>query len=211
MNLGYISAKRLRSDILKNIKVFSDFACPFCYIGFSIADKLVKENPEIGFQWIPYELDMDVSYEGASLLDSISLDQVKMAYKRIERLGSEYNLVYSNKTSKFNTGLLHRAALYAQEVGRFYPFAKAAFKAIFEDGKNVASKEVVNQIGIDAGLNIHEMVESIEAGEFEFLIQESRDMAIAYEIESVPTFIREDGDKVTLLKEYDKFKTDLLK
>ncbi len=207
---GYIPAKQLRSDILKKIKVFSDFACPFCYIGFSIADRMVKENLDIEFYWYPYELDRDASYEGSSILGSIPMDQIDMAYKRIERLGSEYGLVYSNKTIKFNTGLLHRAALYAQEVGSFYPFASEAFKAIFTEGKNVASKEVINQIGIEVGLNIHEMIETIEAGDFEDMMVQAREMAVAYEIESVPTFIREDGKKVTLLNGYNKFKKDLI-
>ncbi len=195
---------------MKRIKVFSDFACPFCYIGFSIADRLIKENSEVEFLWYPYELDSQVAEEGASLEDGIPKEQIDMAYRRIERLGSEYGLIYSNKTIKFNTGLLHRAALYAQEVGSFYPFAKEAFKAIFEEGKNVALKEVLNQIGIDAGLNIHDMIEAIEAGEFEDMMENSRELAAAHEIESVPTFIREDGVKVTLLKGYEKFKKDLL-
>ncbi|MCR3956585.1 MAG: DsbA family protein [Gudongella sp.] len=195
---------------MKRIKVFSDFACPFCYIGFSIADRLIKENSEVEFLWYPYELDSQVAEEGASLEDGIPKEQIDMAYRRIERLGSEYGLIYSNKTTKFNTGLLHRAALYAQEVGSFYPFAKEAFKAIFEEGKNVALKEVVNQIGIDAGLNIHEMIEAIEAGEFEDMMENSRELAAAHEIESVPTFIREDGVKVTLLKGYEKFNKNLL-
>lgn len=195
---------------MKKIRVFSDFACPFCYIGFSIAEKMVKENLDVEFHWYPYELDSEVPEAGASLGDVVPKEQIDMAYRRIERLGSEYGLVYSNKTIKFNTGLLHRAALYAQEVGQFYPFARRAFKAIFEEGNNVALKEVVNEIGLEAGLNIHEMTEAIEAGEFEDVMETSRELAIAYEIESVPTFIREDGERVTLLKSYDKFKKDLI-
>ena len=38
-----------------------------------------------------------------------------MSYRRIERLGAEYGLIYNNKTRKFNTHKLHRAALYAEK------------------------------------------------------------------------------------------------
>lgn len=191
-------------------KVFSDFACPFCYIGFTIAHKVVEENPEAEFVWYPYELDSEVPESGVSIENFIPKEQLDMSYRRIERLGSEYGLVYNNKVNKFNTGPLHRAALYAQEVGKFYPFAAEAFKAIFTDGKNVALKEVVNDIGLKAGLNIQEMTAAIEDGIFEDGMQEARDLAAAYEIESVPTFIREDGKRVTLLKDYTKFKRDLM-
>ena len=125
---------------MTSFKVFSDFACPFCYIGFSIAKKMVEENSDIQFEFYPYELDMDVPEGGSSLEASIPKEQIEMSYRRIERLGSEYGLVYKNKMQKFNTGLLHRAALYAKVAGKFYEFASEAFKAIFADGKNVAIK-----------------------------------------------------------------------
>lgn len=195
---------------MTNFKVFSDFACPFCYIGFTIARKMVEENPEIQIDFYPYELDMDVPEMGSSLEVSIPMEQIEMSYRRIQRLGSEYGLVYNNKTSKFNTGLLHRAALYAKEVGKFYEFSSEAFREIFTEGRNVALKEVVNDIGLKAGLNIQEMMNNIEEGSFEESMEESRDLAAAYGIESVPTFIREDGKRITLLKDYDKFKRDLM-
>jgi predicted DsbA family dithiol-disulfide isomerase len=193
-----------------NFKVFSDFACPFCYIGFSIARKLTEEDPDIQFDFYPYELDIDVPEGGSSLESSIPKEQIEMSYRRIERLGSEYGLVYKNKIKKFNTGLLHRAALYAKEAGKFYEFASEAFNAIFADGKNVALKEVVNDIGLKVGLNIQEMMMVIEDGNFEEAMEEARELAVAYGIESVPTFIREDGKRVTLLKDYEKFKRDLI-
>ena len=195
---------------MTNFKVFSDFACPFCYIGFTIARKMVEENPEIQIDFYPYELDMDVPEMGSSLEVSIPMEQIEMSYRRIQRLGSEYGLVYNNKTSKFNTGLLHRAALYAKEVGKFYEFSSEAFREIFTEGRNVALKEVVNDIGLKAGLNIQEMMNNIEEGSFEESMEEARELAAAYGIESVPTFIREDGKRITLLKDYDKFKRDLM-
>ena len=191
-------------------KVFSDFACPFCYIGFTIAHKVTEEYPEVEFFWYPYELDSEVPEEGSSIESYIPKEQLDMSYRRIERLGSEYGLIYNNKVNKFNTGLLHRAGLYAQEVGKFYPFAAEAFRTIFTDGRNVALKEVINDIGLKAGLNIQEMMTAIEDGSFEEGMHEAIELAAAYEIESVPTFIREDGKRVTLLKDYAKFKRDLM-
>ena len=54
-----------------NIKIFSDFACPFCYIGFSIAERLKEEHPEIVIEWLPYELDPDLPIEGDDLSNHI--------------------------------------------------------------------------------------------------------------------------------------------
>ena len=193
-----------------NFKVFSDFACPFCYIGFTIADKLKAERNNVNFKWYPYELDSSVPEEGSPITNNIPEDQLKIAYKRIEMLGAEYGLNYNNKSKRFNTRKLHLAALYAQCVDKFYPFAREAFKAIFEDGKNIGKLEIINDIGLKAGLNIQEMNAAINNPAFMEEFMEARNLAEVYEIESVPTFVREDNKKVYELKDYESFSKDLL-
>ena len=194
-----------------NIKVFSDFACPFCYIGFSIADRLRKENKDVSIQYFPYELDPDMPIGGGDLTDSIPQEQIDMSYKRIERLGKEYGLIYNNKIKKFNTTRLHKAALYAETVGKFYEFSKEAFRYIFEFGKNVGDPLIINEIGLYVGLNIIEMNEKIDKGEFDTQMEEAKKLSEDYNIESIPTFIVDEKKYVTLLKDYEKFKQDLLK
>lgn len=193
-----------------NFKVFSDFACPFCYIGFTIADKLNKERDDVEFKWYPYELDPSVPEEGSGMKNSIPQDQLKIAYERIEMLGSEYGLKYNNKSKRFNTKKLHLASLYAQSVDKFYPFAREAFKAVFEDGRNVGTLETINDIGLKVGLNIQEMNSAIEDPVFMDEFTEAKNLAEVYEIESVPTFIREDNKKISTLKDYENFKKELL-
>lgn len=193
-----------------NIKIFSDFSCPFCYIGFSIAERLKEEHPEINIEWLPYELDPGLSEEGADLTKRIPKEKIDMSFRRIERLGSEYGLIYNNRYKKFNTHKLHKGALYAEKEGKFYEFAKEAFKAIFEYGKNVSESAVLNEIGLKAGLNIVEMNNCISSDAFDEVFEESNKLVSVFEVDSVPTFIVNDSKKVTLLKEYKKFKKDLL-
>lgn len=195
---------------MTNIKVFLDYSCPFCYIGFEIMDRLRKEDPSIVFEYLPYELDSDVPAEGSNLSDYVSQEKIESGYKRIDRLGLEYGLIYNNKTSKFNTHRLLLAGLYSMKEDKFYEFSKEAFKAIFTDGKNVSLPEIVNEIGIAAGLNIVEMNNCIEQGDLDEEFSNSHELASVYEINSVPTFIINDKKKVTSLKEYSKFKKDLV-
>ena len=195
---------------MTHFKVFSDFACPFCYIGFEIGDRLLSENKEVTIEWIPFILDKDVPENGSDLSDDIPRENIDIAYRRIERLGREYGLVYNNKTNKYNTNLLHIAGLYAHSVDRFRPFAREAFKAIFQEDRNVSDLEVINQIGLKAGLNILEMNEAIKDSTFYELLEESLNLAKVYDIDSVPTFVRDDNKKIFLLKDYEKFKKDLL-
>ncbi len=196
---------------MTNIKIFSDFACPFCYIGFSIANKLKQENPHIDMEWIPYELYPNLSLTGDILTNYIPQDQIDMSYKRIERLGAEYGLIYNNKTKKFNTHRLHKAALYANDKGKYYEFAKESFKSIFQYGKNVGDPLILNEIGLIVGLNIIEMNNCIDNNYFDEKMKEAKNLVSVYNIDSVPTFLVDGKKKITLLKDYEKFKKDLLK
>jgi len=195
---------------MKNIKVFSDFACPFCYIGFSIIDKLREDNKDLNIEWMPFELSPDAPPEGSDLSDSVPIDQIEMGYKRIIRLGSEYGLVYNNKTTKFNTHRLHKASLYADSVDKYYEFAKEAFKTIFEYGKNVGDPSLVNEIASSVGLDINHMNTQIDAGVFDEYMEKAKELVLVHDIDSVPSFVIDDKKKVTTLKEYKKIIVDIL-
>lgn len=195
---------------MKNIKIFSDFACPFCYIGFSIIDKLRKDNKDLNIEWMPFELSPDAPPEGSDLSDSVPADQIEMGYKRINRLGSEYGLVYNNKTRKFNTHRLHKASLYADSVDKYYEFSKEAFKSIFEYGKNVGDPSVVNEIASSVGLDVNHMNTQIDAGVFDEYMEKAKELVPLHDIDSVPSFVIDDKKKVTTLKEYKKIIVDIL-
>lgn len=195
---------------MTNIKVFLDYACPFCYLGFSIADKLHNERPDIGFEFFPYELRPDSSQEPVDNSNHFSEEELTKMYERIERLGDEYGLKYNNKTKGFNTHRLLLAGMYAKKEDKFYEFSKEAFKAVFEYGQNVAEPVVVNEIALKVGLNIVEMNNCIETEDLKDEMERAKNLIPVYEVESVPTFIVNDKKSVTELKPYEEFKNDLL-
>lgn len=195
---------------MKNIKVFSDYACPFCYIGFSIIDKLRKENPDLNIQWLPFELSPDMPLEGREITNKVSPEQLEFAYKRILRLGSEYGLVYNNRTLNFNTHRLHKAGIYANTIDKFYEFSKEAFKTIFEYGKNVADHSVIDKIAVSVGLNVDDMNKQIDEGNFDEQMKIASNLVPVHNIDSVPSFVINDLKKVTTLKDYKRIIKDIL-
>ena len=195
---------------MKNIKVFSDYSCPFCYIGFSIIDKLRKENQDLDIKWMPFELKPDAPLEGREITENVSPEQLEMAYKRILRLGSEYDLVYNNRTLSFNTHRLHKASLYANTVDKFYEFSKEAFKTIFEYGKNIADHSVIDEIALSVGLDVSEMNKQIDEGNFNAEMELAKSLVPTHDIDSVPSFVINDNKKVTTLKDYKRIIKDIL-
>lgn len=195
---------------MTNIRVFSDFVCPFCYIGFSIANKLRKENPDVNIEYYPYELNPDAPEEGVDIKGKIPEEQLNASMERIKNLGSEYNLSYKGIDKSYNTHKLHKASLYARDEGKFFEFAEEAFKAVFEKRQNVAKDLIINEIGINAGLNIVEMNNCLNSGKYEDEMEEARNLAKVYELDSVPSFVVDEKKVVTNLKPYEEFKKDLL-
>lgn len=195
---------------MREIQVFLDYACPFCYIGFSAMEKLIKEKDNINIIFIPYEIGPDTSIDGEDLRDTVDSKFVDESYIRIEKLASEYGLKYNNKYKKFNTNKLHKASLYAMEEGLYLEFSKLAFETIFTFGHNVSNEEVINNIASSIGLNINLMNEKINSSDYEIKIKDGRNLADRYLVDSVPTFIIDNKNKVTKLKSYDELIADIL-
>lgn len=206
-----IITKNIRSDEMTNIKVFFDFACPFSYIGFAIGDRLRKEKPSIHFQWYPYELNPETPKEGMDLTKKVEKKKAEEGYQRIERLGQEYGLIYNNTTTVYNTNRVHKAALYARDQEKFYSFAEKAFQVNFQEGKNFGKKEIINAIGEEVGLDIEDMNKAIDSGKYDKEMEKAKELQDKYHVNSVPTFIVNEDRNVTYLKEYQKFKEDLLR
>lgn len=194
---------------MKNILVFSDFACPFCYLGFSIMEKFHKENPEVKIDFAPAILNPNETIEGSDLFDHVPEEVALQGFKRFESLGEEYGLIYNNKRNRFNTNRLHKAGFYAKEKNKYFEFAQLGFKYIFEYGKNVGKVETINEIASSIGLDIDEMNKFIDSGKYDNSLIEAAKLAEKYQIDSVPTFIVDDVKKPTTLKSYDEFIKEL--
>lgn len=195
---------------MKNVKIFADFICPFSYIGFSIIDKLKKDYPHLEIEWMPFELDPEASLEGKKVTESLTPEQLETGYKRVENLALEYNLIYNNKTTSFNSHKLHKASLYAASVGKFYEFSKEAFRTVFEYGENIAKDSILNKIGASVGIDTKEMHKQISEGKFDHIMEKSKKLISLHKVNSVPTFLINDKNKITTLKEYNKIVKDIL-
>lgn len=196
---------------MKTIKTFMDFTCPFCYIGFSILNRLRNEEPYIDYIWYPYQLNQNTPMEGAYITDQVPKEDLDKSYERIQSLGNEYNLIYNNRNMSYNTERIHKAALFARDAGKFYEFTEKVFQTVFEKEKNISDKLVINDIGLEVGINIAEMNSCIDSGGYDEEMQEAKRLAAIFQVESVPTFVVNDKKNVTELKEYSAFKKDLQK
>ncbi len=192
------------------VKVFSDYACPFCYLGACLLNRLKEEGLELEVEWFPFELDPHAPLEGSDLYKLYSEYYVNNSINYLNNLGKEYGIEYNNKNGKFNTRRAHLGGYYAKEEGKYDLYLMAMFKAYFTDGINLGIKEEVDKVASSIGLDIHKMNEKIDSGEYDKLYEKAQEQAQSYNIQSIPAFILDEKTKLSGIKDYKLFKEDFI-
>lgn len=189
-----------------NIRIFSDFAWPFCYFGLGLVNKLMDDGIECNVEWIPFELDPNAPLEGMDLFTVYPKNYVVNSINHLNKLGRDLNIKYNNINSKFNTRRAHLAGYYAKDKDKYDEYSNAVFKAYFGEKLNVADVDVLNKIADSVGLNIVEMNAAIDSDKYNSRLTEDYRLANEYSIRSVPTFIINEETIISGIKEYDEFK-----
>ena len=71
------------------LRIFSDFAWPYCYFGLGLVEKLKKDGFDFTVEWMPYELAPDASQEGENLFDFIPREQIEHSMNQLNELGKD--------------------------------------------------------------------------------------------------------------------------
>ncbi len=140
------------------IEIWSDIACPYCYIGkrkleLALAEFPNKNNVEI--IWNSYELNPNRPkvmpeasfYEYFSEGHNMSIDETKDTLHKLETLAKEVGLDYDfSKAKAVNTSYALRLVKLAKEYDVADQVEELLFKAYFIDGKNIAEEQLLFQI-----------------------------------------------------------------
>ena len=117
------------------VTVFSDYICPFCYIG-NHRLSLLRENYDLKVYWRFIEIHPDTPLNGQSV-DSLGYepDQWRLMMDSLRKLAEEDGLEIGEQLTIANS---HRALLLAEAVkelgsGIFYRFNDRIYSAYFAE------------------------------------------------------------------------------
>lgn len=191
-----------------NIKIFSDYMWPFCYIGKGIVDKL-KEEYDIVDDWIGFELHPETSLEGMSLIERFGKDNLEMNKSKLNNMGQDFGIKFGKLEHMPNSHKALLSAEYARSQNKFHQYHDALLKGYFTDDMDIGNLDVLLRLGESIGLNPSQMRASIESGEFEDSLKSGRETAERFNVRSTPTFIINDEHVINGIQSLDNFK-DLL-
>ena len=132
------------------IDVFSDFVCPWCFIGWRRLQAALESfgHMDVVTRHHPYLLYPDVSAEGIDLRASLSQryrQSPERLFEPVEAAGREAGipLDFSKVARVYSTVDAHTLARHAQPKGTASAFAEGIFAAYFLEGRNIADRGVL--------------------------------------------------------------------
>ena len=101
----------------------------------------------------------------------------------------EANLIMRPPQVTPNTLFALEATEYAQQHGKFMEFHHAAYKAYWEDRKDLGQLDVLADVARSVSLDADDMVQCLETHEFSSKVMGQYQEALQYGIRGIPTFV----------------------
>jgi predicted DsbA family dithiol-disulfide isomerase len=180
----------------EEVIMFSDYVCPFCYLGKASLEQYQDEREEpIEVEWHPFDLrgykrgpDGEVSNDVADGKDEDYFAQVR---ENVERLKEEYDvemdLDYSMDVDSWNA---QQASLFVrrEHPEEFADFHDAVYEALWTEGKDIGDSEVLAQIAAECDVDPDGVREATQDRELEAELEERFESAQEAGVTGVPTF-----------------------
>ncbi len=173
-----------------NLVMFSDFICPFCYIGFETVRKL---KPEFGFtlEWKGFQIHPEWPAAGIAAAEyrrGMDPETRRMMWARIASLGETVGLEMKSPELLANSRLALEAAEFAKECGKAEIFEERVFRAYFNENLNIGSQGVLGELAAEVGLDRDELNLALESQRYERRLDDNTHAAHERGVDGVPTF-----------------------
>jgi hypothetical protein len=181
-----------------SIEVFSDLACPWCYVGkrnLEIALAATGIEAEVRFR--SFELDPTMAPDAGRSIEELlatkynmTTEQAKQANDHLTGVAAAAGLEYHlDQLRPGNTVDAHRLAKFAELRGLGLAMEERLFIAYFTEGQLLSDHETLTRLGVEVGLDDEELRSFLASDELLSLVRRDEAEAAALGITSVPTFI----------------------
>jgi predicted DsbA family dithiol-disulfide isomerase len=174
----------------QKLEVFTDYVCPWCYLGDSRIKK-IKNEFKVDIQLIHFPLHPETPTEGRTLIELFGSNQEDIDQKneRMKELMILENLPYKNRTHTYNSRLAQEIGAWAQSIDNETSIHDNFFEAYFVQGLNVGLESVILDVVSKSGLNPEEARKVIKNRLFMKNIDEDWNKSRSYGVTGVPTYV----------------------
>ncbi len=172
------------------VVIYSDYICPFCYIGKDRVDKL-KEEFEMDVEWKMIEIHPETPMQGIPR-HSFNSSHLGGVWSHVQELAERSNLNIKIPSVLANSRLALIASEYAKTNGKFEEFHNALFDAYWKEGQNIGDVGVLLKIAKSAGLDTKGLGEYFVNGDWSEKLDKHLRAAENIPVSGVPTFVIND-------------------
>ena len=178
------------------IEVWSDFACPFCYIGEKRLEKALAGIPSVEVIFKSFELDPTASREVvSSTVDrfaekyGLTLDEAADRIEQISRMGRAEGIDFRYAETRYtNTFDALRLTKFAQEKGHAEIIGRL-FDAYFTKNLELADFDVLKKIAAECGLDSAEVDAVLNSDRYAAEVRADEMEAARLGVHGVPFFV----------------------
>jgi predicted DsbA family dithiol-disulfide isomerase len=134
--------------------VFSDYICPFCYVGDVRLDRL-REHYELKVSWCFVEIHPETPAQG---MPTSRLGYPQPQWERmmdnLDELARKEGIEFCPRqfTTNSRKALLLAEAAKEEGAGIFYRLHRRLFEAFFTEGRNIGDEAVLRDLADEAGV-----------------------------------------------------------
>lgn len=184
------------------IEIWSDIACPFCYIGKRHLEAAIEQSGktnEISIEWKSFQLDPNIPkhienkqspYEYLAKRKGITVEQSIKLHENVIEMAKKAGLEYHfEKAVVANSNDAHRMIQMAKTKGFGDAAEERLFMAYFMEGKNLSDYQTIIELGTDVGLTEAEVKESLYNDEYALQVNQDIREAQTIGVRGVPFFL----------------------
>jgi predicted DsbA family dithiol-disulfide isomerase len=172
------------------IKMYSDFICPFCYIGFEVFRKL-KPEFDLELDWRGFQIHPEWPAEGmlaSEWRNGMDPAARQAVWQRIQAMARAAGFEMKPPERLTNSRLSLEAAEFAKEAGVGEAFEERVYRAYFYEGLNIGSQSVLADLGADVGLSRDDLNLALDSGRYALRLKNNAMVAHQNGVSGVPTF-----------------------
>jgi predicted DsbA family dithiol-disulfide isomerase len=182
---------------MQRLVVYSDYVCPFCYLGDSVVARLRSEGLQCEYR------AFELRPAPAPVIDGDS-EYIRRGWTQsVEPLAARLGVEMHRPVMHPRSRKAHEAVAFARERGRLIEMHTAVFRAFFLQGMDIGRIDVLMGIGEALGLDRTELKVALDIDQYTDAVLADEQSALLEGIVGVPTFIPESGERLVGVQSYE--------
>ena len=167
------------------IDVWSDFVCPWCFLGATVLKQL-EESHQVTVRWHAFELRP----VGSPPIPDWYREKIKQMRPQFKAIAKTH---YGIEIQQGPFGINSRPALigmkYAESQSKGKDYHDRVFAAYFQDGADISDLNILRNIVTEIGMDTGEFEASLKEVEFDTRVSADVQTAAYYGITGVPAML----------------------